>query len=85
MKLDFLKIEFQFKTRFLDNRVIVNLKFKKKKKSGARGPCEVLKFVPRKKFKWNSSTLHGTRVLEKIKINKKILSPRSLSIYTFET
>ena len=26
LKLDFLKIEFQFKTRFLDNRVIANQK-----------------------------------------------------------
>ena len=29
-KLDFLKIEFQCKTRFLENRVIAKLNFKKK-------------------------------------------------------
>ena len=32
LKLNFLKIEFQFKTRFLDNQVIVNWKLKKIKK-----------------------------------------------------
>ena len=31
-KLDFLKIEFQWKTRYLDNRVIGNQTLKKKKK-----------------------------------------------------
>ena len=30
LKFNFLKIEFQFKTRFLDNRVIVNMDLKKK-------------------------------------------------------
>ena len=33
LKFNFLKIEFQFKTRFLDNRVIANWKLKKKKNS----------------------------------------------------
>ena len=40
LKFDFLKIEFQFKTQFLDNQVITNWKFKKKKKK-----CMELEFL----------------------------------------
>ena len=40
-KLDFLKIEFQWKTRFLKNRVI-GKKLKKKKLHGTRVPCNIL-------------------------------------------
>ena len=38
-KFNFLKIEFQFKTQFLDNQVITNWKLKKKKK------CMELEFL----------------------------------------
>ena len=48
LKFNFLKIEFQSKTRFLDNRVIANWKIKNKKNSRTwaswtRVPCKFLK------------------------------------------
>ena len=47
LKLNFLKIKFQFKTWFLDNRVIANWKLKKKKKRncGTWVPFKELEFM----------------------------------------
>ena len=45
-KLDFLKIEFQWKIRFLENWVIgKKLKKKKKKIHGTRVPCNILQIT----------------------------------------
>ena len=87
LKLNFLKIEFQFKTRFLDNRVIANRKILKKKIFGTQVLCKVLEFYVKyssslKKFKWNSismnsSTSHGTRVSKK---KKKKISKSTFAI-----
>ena len=70
-----------FETRFLDNRVITNWKFKKKKKF-----LELdfhVKYLSSwnssslKKFKWNLSSMNSNTLSSSQK-KKKLLSPRSL-------
>ena len=74
LKLDFLKIEFQFKTRFLDNRVITNwkLNLKQKKGHGTWVPCKYIYIYifffkvwpPHTRFSTNR-VLHWNSILRK--------------------